>query len=81
MFDLEGTDFSSHVVPTNEEKCTCGILNSVTEAQNSTQNLQIFPWQVTEIFYKHVLIFFCYKSHPLCYVHLLCEPNRNVMTK
>lgn len=58
MFDLEGTDFSSHVVPTNEEKCTCGILNSVTEAQNSTQNLQIFPWQVTEIFYKHVLIFF-----------------------
>lgn len=46
MFDLEGTDFSSHVVPTNEEKCACGILNSVTAAQNSTQNLQIFPWQV-----------------------------------
>nr|XP_019602113.1 PREDICTED: vitamin K-dependent protein Z isoform X1 [Rhinolophus sinicus] len=28
------------------EKCACGILNSVTTAQNSTQNLQIFPWQV-----------------------------------
>ncbi|XP_014637270.1 PREDICTED: LOW QUALITY PROTEIN: vitamin K-dependent protein Z [Ceratotherium simum simum] len=31
-----------------EERCACGILNSesITTPENSTQNLQIFPWQV-----------------------------------
>lgn len=81
MFDLEGTDFS-YFVTTNEDKCACGVLNfeCITATQTRRQNLQTFPWQVTETFYKQVLTF-SYRFHPPCHFHDLCQPNRNTTTK